>query len=215
VRSPNGPSTPPWLLLHARGQGPIICQCVKRGKSDPNGVVSNHAQPSNPATPSLLPRAAQWRPLDVGKLSCTLWGGGAFLPSFTRALMCSFSASPMSHAPVLPPPCLRQPSLDLGSCWAFPGSAGNLTVLLREPILIDKVSIDHPTLSNDTAPKHCTVWVRGRAPFVPVCSRRDQSSPRTHPHARTFARIPSQPLLTMPPGLQVGDGPPPREAGGL
>ena len=55
-----------------------------------------------------------------------------------------------------------QPELDIGRCWAFPGSSGNLTVLLREPILVDKVSIDHPILSNDTAPQLCSVWVRGQ-----------------------------------------------------
>jgi hypothetical protein len=55
-----------------------------------------------------------------------------------------------------------QPELDIGRCWAFPGSSGNLTVLLREPILVDKVSIDHPILSNDPAPQLCSVWVRGQ-----------------------------------------------------
>ncbi len=58
---------------------------------------------------------------------------------------------------------LLQPDLSVGMCWPFV-APGNFTVLLREPIIVESVSIDHPALSSDTAPKHFSVWVRVYSP---------------------------------------------------
>jgi hypothetical protein len=56
-----------------------------------------------------------------------------------------------------------QPALEPGNCWPFAGSRGNITVVLRSPIVVTNVTLDHASLlvaNKSSAPKKCSVWVR-------------------------------------------------------
>ncbi|QRV89975.1 myosin-4 [Ceratobasidium sp. AG-Ba] len=94
-------------------------------------------------------------------------GGGRVIPEYTSP---TFSVSPEGWRRFLgigavqgrPPAVALVPDINVGNCWAFPGSQGQIAVLLSRSVRVDSVTIDHASkdVAYDlkTAPKKFVVW---------------------------------------------------------
>ncbi|KAI8980898.1 UNC-like C-terminal-domain-containing protein [Pilobolus umbonatus] len=65
--------------------------------------------------------------------------------------------------PSVGPEMAIQPETNVGQCWTMEGSSGYLSILLSEPIHIQKVSIEHPSnrilnSSSTSAPREIDIW---------------------------------------------------------
>lgn len=63
-----------------------------------------------------------------------------------------------------PPAIAIHPSNAVGMCWAFPGTAGQLSVKLASPIWLTDIAVEHvsPEIAHDpsTAPKEIEIWAQ-------------------------------------------------------
>jgi len=107
----------------------------------------------------------------IGKADFALYSaGGRVLPSLTTP---SYEITPSSwlsyalgwpfgrgFATGLPPVTALHPDLNLGRCWSFAGSHGQLAVVLARSVHISEITVDHarPAFDERSAPKRIAVW---------------------------------------------------------
>jgi len=107
----------------------------------------------------------------IGKADFALYSaGGRVLPSLTTP---SYEITPSSwfsyvlgwpfghgFATGLPPVTALHPDLNLGRCWSFAGSQGQLAVVLARSVHISEITIDHarPAFDERSAPKRIAAW---------------------------------------------------------
>lgn len=107
----------------------------------------------------------------IGKADFALYSaGGRVLPSLTTP---SYEIKPSSwftyvlgwpfgrgFATGLPPVTALTSDLNLGRCWAFSGTHGQLAIVLARQVHISEFSIDHarPSFDVRSAPKQITFW---------------------------------------------------------
>jgi len=107
----------------------------------------------------------------IGRADFALYSaGGRVLPSLTTP---SYEITPSSwfsyvlgwpfgngFATGLPPVTALHPDLNLGRCWSFAGSHGQLAIVLARSVHISEITIDHarPAFDERSAPKQIAIW---------------------------------------------------------